>query len=267
MNELIWPSTLVLITLIICGTYLIKNSLNKYGTIQKVSEFDLVSGNKGKDMPENINRESVERKKTQKNTGYETYYDIFISYRRLNSKQQVEGRDIARLLVKELKLYGFRVFYDYIEIKDNNFDETILPAIKSCKVFILLLTADALTRCSNDGDWVRREIIEARRNRCKIITVNPGHLFTSFPDNLPEELSFLQNIQMSSIDVEANFEITVEKMVNDRIASLIPCHRMNNVQYGSQPSNIKICIGENFWEMPDEFYNKDIYNALLKSYE
>lgn len=267
MNELIWPFTLVLVTLIICVTYLIKNRLNKYGSISKISNLDIVTGTKGKSMAGTINCETVEREKMQNNSGYETYYDIFISYRRLNSKQQVEGRDIARLLVKELKLYGFSVFYDYIEIKDNNFDETILPAIKSCKVFILLLTADALTRCSNDGDWVRREIIEARRNRCKIITVNPGHLFTSFPDNLPEELSFLQNIQISSIDVEANFEITVEKMVNDRIASLIPCHRMNNVQYGSQPSNIRICIGNNLWEMPDEFYNKDIYNALLKSYE
>lgn len=54
---------------------------------------------------------------------------------------------------------------------------------------------------------------------------------------------------------------------NDRIAFLIPCHRMKNVQYGSQPSNISICIGNNLWEMPDEFYDKDIYNALLKSYE
>lgn len=267
MNELIWPSTFVLVTMIICGTYLIKNRLNKYGSIQKISNLDIVTGNQGKNMAGTINCEYAERGKMQNNSGYETYYDIFISYRRLNSKQQVEGRDIARLLVKELKLYGFSVFYDYIEIKDNNFDETILPAIKSCKIFILLLTADALTRCSNDGDWVRREIIEAHRNRCKIITVNPGHLFKSFPDNLPEELRFLQNIQISSIDVEANFEITVEKMVNDRIASLIPCHRMKNVQYGSQPSNIRICIGNNLWEMPDEFYDKDIYNALLKSYE
>ena len=122
MNDLIWPFTLVLVTLIICVTYLIKNRLNKYGSISKVSNLDIVTGTKGKSMAGTINSETVEREKMQNNSGYETYYDIFISYRRLNSKQQVEGRDIARLLVKELKLYGFSVFYDYIEIKDNNFD-------------------------------------------------------------------------------------------------------------------------------------------------
>ena len=47
MNELIWPSTLVLVTLIICGTYLIKNRLNKYGSISKVSNLDIVTGTKG----------------------------------------------------------------------------------------------------------------------------------------------------------------------------------------------------------------------------
>ena len=119
MNDLIWPFTLVLVTLIICVTYLIKNRLNKYGSISKVSNLDIVTGTKGKSMAGTINSETVEREKMQNNSGYETYYDIFISYRRLNSKQQVEGRDIARLLVKELKLYGFSVFYDYTHI-DNS---------------------------------------------------------------------------------------------------------------------------------------------------
>ena len=31
-------------------------------------------------------------------------YDIFVSYRRVDSLGRVEGRDIARLLTKELKL-------------------------------------------------------------------------------------------------------------------------------------------------------------------
>ena len=104
MNELIWPFTLVLVTLIICVTYLIKNRLNKYGSISKISNLDIVTGTKGKSMAGTINCETVEREKMQNNSGYETYYDIFISYRRLNSKQQVEGRDIARLLVNNSSL-------------------------------------------------------------------------------------------------------------------------------------------------------------------
>ena len=42
-------------------------------------------------------------------------YDIFISYRR------DDGRQYARLVEKELKSQGFRVFLDYEELKDGIF--------------------------------------------------------------------------------------------------------------------------------------------------
>ena len=104
-------------------------------------------------------------------------YDIFVSYRRVDSQGRVEGRDIARLLTKELKLYGYNVFFDYSEIKDNDFEDAILPAIRNCKIFILLLTANALVRCIDERDWVRREIMEAYNSGRKIISVNPGYEF------------------------------------------------------------------------------------------
>ena len=138
-------------------------------------------------------------------------YDIFVSYRRVDSQGRVEGRDIARLLTKELKLYGYNVFFDYSEIKDNDFEDAILPAIRNCKIFILLLTANALVRCIDERDWVRREIMEAYNSGRKIITVNPGYEFKEFPINLPKSLIFLKTIQMSVIDVESNFEVTVKR--------------------------------------------------------
>lgn len=193
-------------------------------------------------------------------------YDIFISYRRLDSQGRVEGRDIARLLTKELKLYGYNVFFDYSEIKDNDFVQCILPAVQTCKIFILILSKDALTRCVNKDDWVRREILEAYKCNKKIITVNPSYSFNNFPNDLPEEMDFLRTIQMSPIDLESNFEVTVEKMVKDRILTEIPGVRIANIRSEAKGS-ISFCISGKQFEMPDEFFNIEVYNAIKRSYE
>ena len=90
-------------------------------------------------------------------------YDIFISYRRFDSEGRTSGRDIARTLQKELTIRGYTVFFDYGEIKDEEFESVILPAVQSSKVFLLVLTKDTLLRCANEGDWVKREIEAAIR--------------------------------------------------------------------------------------------------------
>lgn len=197
---------------------------------------------------------------------FESEYDIFISYRRLNSQGQIEGRDIARLLAKELKLHGYSVFFDYSEIKDGDFDRVILPAVRSCVVFLLILTPDSLTRCSNEGDWVTREILEAKRGNSKIITVDPSYSFTSFPDDLPQDLNFIKTIQRSSIDMESNFEITVEKMVRERIRPFLPGVSIPHEDNGGSPFVI-LKFGERLIELPDVFFNKHVYSALKRSYE
>lgn len=192
-------------------------------------------------------------------------YDVFISYRRLDSKGRVEGRDIARLLSKELKLYGYNVFFDYTEIRDNDFEQEILPAVRTSKVFMLILTSDALTRCENQGDWVRREITEAHLSERKIITVNPDYSFNSFPRHLPEELQFLKTVQMSSIDMGPNFEVTVEKMVRDRIQPIVPSSRIAD-SIPDKPGTIKVELGNKAFEIPDEFFHIEVYKALKRSY-
>lgn len=192
-------------------------------------------------------------------------YDIFISYRRLNSEGRIEGRDIARLLEKELKLYGYNVFFDYSKIRDNDFKQVILSAARTCKVFLLLLTSDSLTRCVNKEDWVRREIIEAHNSGRKIITVNPDYSFVSFPDNLPEELKFLETLQMSSIDMGPNFEITVEKMVRDRIQVIVSGKKISAIN-SANSDIISFCLGGKVFEMSSQFFNKEVYKALERSY-
>jgi len=192
-------------------------------------------------------------------------YDIFVSYRRTDSKGNISGRDIARLLSKEFKLYGYKTFFDYSELKDNDFEQTIIPAVENCKIFILVLTKDSLVRCSNTDDWVRREIKSAIENSIKIITVNPDNAFNGWPEQLPKELSSIKTIQMSAIDMNSNFEVTVKQMIDDRILSILPRRlHVNRTQSGAESVSFEIG-GKNF-TMPDQFFNESVYKSLKRSY-
>lgn len=85
---------------------------------------------------------------------------VFVSYRR---KDQV----LATLVYKDLHSHGFDVFIDYDGIGPGDFEQVIVENIVARAHFLLLLTEDALTRCDDPNDWMRREIevaIGARRN-------------------------------------------------------------------------------------------------------
>lgn len=151
----------------------------------------------------------------------EQNYDIFISYRRLDAQGNINGRDQARLIAKQLQLEGYRAFFDYSEVRDDAFDKVIIPAVKKCKIFILVLTKDALNRCANEDDWVRKEIETAISSGCKIINVTPENTFNGWPSNLPSSLEKLKTIQISLIEFGQLFEVSIEKLINDRISRLV----------------------------------------------
>ena len=146
-------------------------------------------------------------------------YDIFISYRRFDEQGNISGRDQARLIAKQLELEGFHPFFDYSEIKDNEFDKVIIPAVENCKVFILVLTKDSLNRCKNEDDWVRREIETAIKFGCKIINVSPDNTFSEWPNTLPNTLHGIKNIQISDIHFGSLFELSMKKLIVERIVS------------------------------------------------
>ena len=151
-------------------------------------------------------------------------YEIFISYRRLDEQGNISGRDQARLIAKQLELEGYHPFFDYSEIKDDEFDKVIIPAVENCKVFILVLTKDALSRCKNEGDWVRKEIETAIKSGSKVINVSPDNSFNGWPDTMPESLYGIKNIQISDIHFGSLFELSINKLIDDRIASILPRH-------------------------------------------
>ncbi|MEP7133839.1 MAG: SUMF1/EgtB/PvdO family nonheme iron enzyme [Chloroflexota bacterium] len=85
---------------------------------------------------------------------------VFISYRRTDVYT-------ALAVYENLKNQGYDVFFDYRSISSGDFEQIITSNIRARAHFLLILTATALDRCSEPGDWLRREIefaIDEKRN-------------------------------------------------------------------------------------------------------
>jgi tetratricopeptide (TPR) repeat protein len=85
---------------------------------------------------------------------------VFISYRRTNFYT-------ALAVYQDLTAHGYDAFFDYQSIDSGNFSNVILENIESHAHFVVVLSPSALERCSQPGDWLRREIenaIELKRN-------------------------------------------------------------------------------------------------------
>lgn len=104
-------------------------------------------------------------------------FDIFISYRR-------DGGEVtARILRDSLTERGYNVFFDVESLRSGAFNTKIYSVIDECKDFILILSPNALDRCKNSDDWVRREVeyaLEKKKNVIPILLRN-----FEFPDDLP----------------------------------------------------------------------------------
>jgi hypothetical protein len=85
---------------------------------------------------------------------------VFLSYRRTNFPW-------ALAIFQHLTHQGFDVFFDFRGIDSGDFEQVILGNIPARAHFLVVLTPSALERCSEPGDWLRREIetaMESRRN-------------------------------------------------------------------------------------------------------
>lgn len=155
----------------------------------------------------------------------EQKYDIFISYRRAT------GANAARMMQLALTARGYSVFLDYDSLEDGVFNEAIYSAIDSCEVFILMMTEEALDRCTNPGDWVRLEIQRAIERGKRIVPVRPNDQdWSGFPANLPNELQAIRNLQISKLDMEELFNESIGKIETARFPKeLRRCRRQTNM--------------------------------------
>ncbi len=147
-------------------------------------------------------------------------YDVFISYRRGLSK------NVARLIKSELTQRRLSVFIDFDELKDGAYDKRIKDAIESAPVFLIILSKGSLDRCVNEDDWVRKEILYADRTKKHIIPVEVDKSFRDIPDCVPLEIrNIVGQHQFSQIDTETLLQVSIDKLVNDRIAPIVSSYK------------------------------------------
>ena len=137
-------------------------------------------------------------------------YDVFISYRRSG------GRDVARLLYKELESRGIKCFFDFNSLRSGMFDENIYKAIESCRYFVLVVTDGAFDRCVRPDDWVRMEVEYALKHSKEIVPIAPSDQLQYFPEVLPESMAVLKNRQISELNMGRLFEKSVDLIIEDR---------------------------------------------------
>ncbi len=124
---------------------------------------------------------------------------VFISYRR---------KDIAWALnvYRYLTNRGYDVFFDYTSISSGAFDQVIISNIKARAHFLVILTPSALDRCSEPGDWLRREIETAILEKRNIIPLFFDDFNFSSPavsEKLTGQLALLK--QYNGLEIPAGF--------------------------------------------------------------
>ena len=144
-------------------------------------------------------------------------YDIFISYRRET------GEDKAHILNQYLSSIGYRTFFDHESGMTGEFETEILAAVEIAPVFLMLLTPGCLDRCTNEGDWVRREIELATKFKKEIIPIRPNYNFDFYrlPDGIPDYVLRLSKLEFAELDYHKNFKSTANAMVEEQIKKIV----------------------------------------------
>ena len=130
-------------------------------------------------------------------------YDIFISYRRT-------AYDTANLIAEKLRNAGYRVFFDIDTLTSGKFNEQLLEVIGGCKDFILVLPENALERCADENDWIRREVMCALENKKNIIPVMLDGF--AWPSELPKGMEELPNYQAIAAVNREFFDMAITRL-------------------------------------------------------
>ena len=112
--------------------------------------------------------------------------NIFISYRRDT------GSTLARLVYDRFRIEKkWNAFLDVEELAAGDFRKAIREKMRSCDVFVLILSKNSLDRCSDSQDNVRQEIEVARQENLAIIPITSEDF--EWPRNMPEGLEYIKD--------------------------------------------------------------------------
>ncbi len=111
----------------------------------------------------------------------------FISYRR-------KDKYLALNVYQDLTHKGYDVFFDFTSMISGDFEQIIIGNIKARAHFIIILTPTAFDRCSEPGDWLRREIetaIDEKRNIIPLFFDDFSFTVANVSENLTGKLKEL----------------------------------------------------------------------------
>ena len=168
-------------------------------------------------------------------------FQIFISYRRTGG-DILAGRIADRLIGQ-----GYTVFYDVESMVSGLFNKQIFSAIESCEDVIVVLPKDALVRCENEDDWVRKEIAYAIKLGKNIIPVMTQDF--EFPSVLSDDIDAIRNYEGVHV-ISEFFDALITRI----------CQLMN-----SKPIN-KTSVNDNL-DNGIRFINNKLYAKALEMLE
>ncbi len=130
-------------------------------------------------------------------------YDVFVSYRR-NSFES------ANLISEKLRSMGYNVFFDVETLRSGKFNEQLFEVIDNCNDFVLVLPPNALDRCADEDDWVRKEVTRAMSGNKNIIPVLLANF--EWPNPMPIGMEELSNYQSIVAGEKEFFDMSMQRL-------------------------------------------------------
>lgn len=140
-------------------------------------------------------------------------FDIFISYRREG------GLELADSIYQRLINAGYSAFLDLEQLNSGKFNTKLIGVIEQCQDFIIVLPPNALNRCCEEDDWVRREIECALKNKKNIIPIMLRGFEWPPVETLPDTLKDLPNFNGISASDHNVFVENIERLKNNFLLS------------------------------------------------
>ena len=185
-------------------------------------------------------------------------YDIFISYRREG------GFETADSINQRLQKAGYSVFLDLEQLNSGKFNEKLLEVIEGCEDFILVLPPNALNRCNDPQDWVRREVEHAIAKGKNIVPIMLRGFEWPDENSLPEtlrDLSLYNGITASDHNL---FEENIERLKHKFLKSKPGFTWRRYKKYIlSVMAVLLACVG---YIIYSKYTEKDNYDKLSQEY-
>lgn len=186
------------------------------------------------------------------------HYDIFISYRREG------GFETADSINQRLQKAGYSVFLDLEQLNSGKFNEKLLGVIEGCEDFILVLPPNALNRCNDPQDWVRREVEHAIAKGKNIVPIMLRGFEWPDENSLPETLGDLPLYNGITASDHNLFEENIERLKHKFLKSKPGFTWRRYKKYIlSVMAVLLACVG---YIIYSKYTEKDNYDKLSQEY-